>query len=79
MQNDHIDYILNFSKECNVLKYWSVAPKNQWQHNGRIDQINSNLSGAETGMCWDNEVNTMTADALAPCVARSSSAMLSTV
>ena len=35
-----------------------------------------NSSGAETRILHENEVNTLAADALAPCVARSSAAML---
>ena len=34
-----------------------------------------NPCGAGTGMFWDNYINTMAVDALAPCVARSSAAM----
>ena len=37
-----------------------------------------NLYGAETEIFWDHWVNTITADALAPCVARSSAIMVLT-
>ena len=35
-----------------------------------------NPLGAEAGICQENQGNTMVADALAPCVARSSAAMV---
>ena len=35
-----------------------------------------NLSGAETSIFWKNKVNIIAADALVPCIARTSAAMV---
>ena len=56
-------YVAIFSDKCKV----------------NIHYLHVKHSGAETGIFEKNLVNTMTADALAPCVARASAAMVLTM
>ena len=49
---------------------------NWLKHSIKIECNSLNLRGAEIVIFWDNQVNTIAADALATCVARSSAAMI---
>ena len=53
------------------MTYMSLAPS---QHNGIFSP-----SGAETRIFWENQVNSMAADGLAPCVTRWSATVVLTM
>ena len=55
-----------------VWSHYQIVNRPSCSHAEHCRKMSVNVSGAETGIFWDNYVNTVDADALAPSIARPS-------